>query len=239
MSRKKVYLIPGTQCNEQLWSYILPDLATLMADTYEFVHVKIPKNKCFSEISDYLDGYFKEERVIIIGFSLGGYIATHFAVNFPERVDKIFSIANSPCALHPAEEKQRQEIVEYVKLHGYKGMSKTRAKQLLDSNNTDSEQLALFIDIMLSMDAALGEAELISQMRFTSERRDLYKKLASTKFQSVFYYSEDDAFVDITCLEKLERINANCTTLCTSGASHMLPLERPEELIRHISNWLK
>jgi pimeloyl-ACP methyl ester carboxylesterase len=35
----------------------------------------------------------------LIGFSLGGYIATYFSMLYPERVEKLFVISNSPTSL--------------------------------------------------------------------------------------------------------------------------------------------
>jgi len=238
MKRKKIYLIPGTMCNEQLWGYFLPQIVASLGESYEFIHVKIPKDKCFSEITAYLNDYFEQGRVSIIGFSLGGYIAAHFAATFTQRVDKIFVIANSPCSLYPDEDLQRQKIVEFVNRNGYQGMSKIRAKQLLDSENLSNHQLSNFINIMLSMDAALGESEFISQMRCTSKRADLFQQLVSMQIKSSFYYSEGDLLVNAEWLTKLQQSNNHCRVISTDGASHMLPLEKPEELIKHIRTWL-
>lgn len=236
--RKKIYLIPGTMCNERLWSNALPFLTDLIGNDYEFVHVKIPKDMCFSQISEFLNGYFKEERVTIIGFSLGGYIATHFATTFPQRVAKIFIIANSPCALYPEEEKQRQEIVEFVNRYGYKGMSKARAAQLLDMKTGDETHLNHSINLIVKMDAELGEAQFKSQMQNTSKRDDLFEPLAHSQVQFVFYHSEQDLLVNSTWLSELAQQNANCVVIRTSGSSHMLPLEKPKELSGHIHEWL-
>lgn len=236
--REKIYLIPGTMCNERLWSNLLPFLTDLIGNDYEFVHVKIPKDKCFSQISAFLNGYFKEEQVTIIGFSLGGYIATHFATTFPERVAKSFIIANSPCALYPAEEKQRQEIVKFVNRYGYKGMSKTRAAQLLDMKIGDKTHLNHLINLIVNMDAELGEEQFKSQMQNTSMRDDLFEKLAHSQVQFVFYHSEQDLLVNSTWLIKLAQQSTNCVVICTSGSSHMLPLEKPKELSSHIHKWL-
>jgi len=226
-------------CNEQLWSKALLHLSALTGHAYEFVHVKIPQNKDFNAISEFLNDYFNEEQVCIIGFSLGGYIAAHFAVTFPHRVSKFFVISNSGCALYPKEEQQRQQIVEFVSRYGYQGMSKARAEQLLDSKNTDQQVLARLTTTMLNMDAELGEAEFISQMRWTSERADLFEPLVRLKIPSVFYYSEADLLVNSLWLDKLQLNNEHCTMICTNGASHMLPLEKSEELAEHIHVWLK
>lgn len=238
MNKHKIYLIPGTMCNQQLWSALLQHLVVLTGDCYDFVHIKIPKNKSFSDISAHLNDYFTEEQVSIIGFSLGGYIATHFATTFPQRVKSVFVIANSPCALYPAEQQQRRQIIEFVSRYGYQGLSRTRAMQLLDHKNTNSLQLDSSIDIMLNMDAELGEEAFISQMHFTSERVDLFAAIVSLQMKSVFYYSEDDLLVNSAWLSRLHKQSANGKVITTSGASHMLPLEKPAELAKHIQNWL-
>jgi pimeloyl-ACP methyl ester carboxylesterase len=242
--RQKIYLIPGTMCNERLWSDFLPSLVHALGDNYEFIHVKIPRDKCFSELSSYLNDYFIQEQVIIIGFSLGGYIASHFATTFPQRVSKVFVIANSPCILPLAEQRQRQEIVEFVNCFGYKGMSSNRAAQLfdcqqsLDNGTCNGDQLKDFIEIMVSMDAELGSVEFESQIRCTTKRIDLFEKLASGPVPFVFYYSKHDVLMNIKWLNKLEKASDNCVMICTPGASHMLPLEKPKELAGHIYTWL-
>jgi pimeloyl-ACP methyl ester carboxylesterase len=237
-TREKIYLIPGTMCNEQLWSVFLPLLTNSVADDYEFEHVKIPKNKDFAQITAHLADFFKEGRVNIIGFSLGGYIAAHFATTHPQQVDKAFIISNSPCALYPAEEKQRKDIIEFVNHYGYKGMSKARAAKLLDLKNGDKATLKQFINLIINMDAELGELEFKSQMRSTSKRKDLFDKLtcASTKF--TFYFSDGDVLVNSSWLNKLEQASINCIFKHSEGSSHMLPLEKPNELVGHIHDWL-
>jgi len=225
-------------CNEQLWSVFLPFLSKAIEENYEFVHVRIPKNHNFSEISAFLNGYFEEDKVNIIGFSLGGYISANFTASFPERVNKAFIIANSPCALSQQEIKQRQEIVKFVNQHGYKGMSKVRAAQLFDCSKWSKSQLEQLINIMITMDAELGEPEFSSQMRFTSSRVDLFRPLVSSQIPLTFYYSDHDPLVNSAWLAKLAQQNSKCEVICSSGASHMLPLEKPQELAKHILKWL-
>ena len=242
--RQKVYLIPGTMCNERLWSDFLPLIVGALEDNYEFIHVKIPRDKCFSQLSAYLNNYFTKEKVIIIGFSLGGYIASHFATTFPQRVNKVFVIANSPCILPLTEEKQRKEILEFVNCFGYKGMSNARAAQLFDSQqlldncNGSDEQLRKLINTMISMDAELGEVEFQSQMRFTTKRNDLFEQLVNSPVQFVFYYSQHDVLMNVKWLDKLEQASDTCLMICIQGASHMLPLEKPKELAGHVQAWL-
>ena len=241
--RKKIYLIPGTMCTEQLWSSLLPLLINSVIHHYEFVHVKIPQDKNFAQISDFLNDYFTEDKVTIIGFSLGGYIAAHFAVTYAQRVSKLFVIANSPCALNKEEIQQRQAIVEFVDQYGYQDLSRTRAMQLFDKKQLlekkgGAEQRDNLINIMITMAAELGAAEFISQMHCTTARDDLFEQLACISAQAVFYYSEADPLVNSAWLVKLQQVNNRCQIICSSGASHMLVLEKPDELASHIHAWL-
>jgi pimeloyl-ACP methyl ester carboxylesterase len=236
--KQKVYLIPGTMCNERLWSAILPLIKQTVGNQFEFIHVKIPRNKCFSELSLFLNDFFQDDKVILIGFSLGGYIATHFATTFPDRVAKAFIVSNSPCALYGVEEKQRQDIIEFVERYGYKGMSKARAVQLLDRQRWNDSQLEQLTNLIISMDDELGPVEFKSQMLNTSSRDDFFEQLANSQTTFTFYYSEHDELVNSRWLEKLQQLASNCVTICAKGSSHMLPLERAEECARYILEWL-
>ncbi|MCW8834491.1 MAG: alpha/beta hydrolase [Colwellia sp.] len=236
--KQKVYLIPGTMCNERLWSAILPLIEKTVGEYFEFVHVKIPRNKSFQALSIFLNDFFQEDKVTLIGFSLGGYIASHFASSYPHRIAKAMIISNSPCALHHVEEMQRQDIIEFIQRYGYKGMSKARAAQLLDTNRWTDQQLTQLIDILRLMDAELGEVEFKSQMVNTSKRDDLFKQLANSLAPLTFYYSEDDALVNSSWLEKLQQQADNCLMICSNGASHMLPLEKADECSEQVIEWL-
>ena len=87
--KEKIYLIPGLMTDERLWSRIIP----LLKDEYELIHVPIPHTGDFDEIIDILFNLFTEDKVNLLGFSLGGYIASYFAITYPNRVNKLFMLA--------------------------------------------------------------------------------------------------------------------------------------------------
>ena len=93
-AKEKIYLIPGLMTDERLWSRIKP----FLQNEYELVHVPIPHTEDFDEIIDILFNLFKEEKVNLLGFSLGGYIASYFAITYPNRVNRLFMVAATPGA---------------------------------------------------------------------------------------------------------------------------------------------
>ena len=46
---KKLYLIPGTMCDERLWSELIP----YFSSSIELVYLTIPSNKNFEELAEY------------------------------------------------------------------------------------------------------------------------------------------------------------------------------------------
>jgi pimeloyl-ACP methyl ester carboxylesterase len=241
MMKHKVYLLPGTMCNQRLWHKLFTCAKAEFASKhsseeqaqFEFVHIPIPANKNFEQLANWLNEYFQEEKVYLLGFSLGGYLASYFAVNYPDRVKRLFIVGNSPCTLTPQEVSQRQALLNFVTDNKYNGLSHKRALQLLDSNNDDQKD----VNTIKQMDADLGVDELISQMTYTSERDDLLQAMSVLNIPMTFYYSEEDPLINPTWLKKLAVNNIHCTLIPTKGNGHLLPLEKPQQLASLINDW--
>ncbi|OUS30826.1 hypothetical protein A9Q98_03945 [Thalassotalea sp. 42_200_T64] len=229
--RKKLHLIPGTMCNEKLWAELIP----YFHRSIELVYLDIPRGKNFDELAEYYSGILGSDKVNLIGFSLGGYIATYFSMMYPQRIEKLFVIANSPTRLPEEELNQRNDILKFVKTYGYKGISRNMVVNLLDITN----QIERFIEIVLNMDRALGEDEFISQYQYTSAREDLSQTISQFPFHTHFYYSDNDRLVSSQWFNELKGSSPKLSIISTPGSGHMLPLEKPEELADHINSWLE
>jgi len=224
-----VYLLPGTMCNELLWQ----DLKCLISDEITLNHIELPTAKNIDDITDALLNILPNNKVYLVGFSLGGYIASNFATQYPHRVEKLFIISNTACALNQNEINQRKELVNYLKQYGYSGMSRQRAMSLLDENKQDED----LINKIIEMDKQLGAEVFLSQMMTTTNRVDLSKKLIDSKLNITFYYSEFDSFINKKWMAELANKNENVKVIVQSGAGHMLPLEQPLLLKSYIETW--
>lgn len=239
--KDKVYLLPGTMCNQRLWHKLLPcakadsnSQKQQRDNNIEFIHIPIPANKNVKQLSIWLNEFFQEEKVYILGFSLGGYLASYFAVNYPHRIKGLFIVGNSPCPLTTQEMLQRQQLLSFIQTGKYKGISTKRAKQLLNSETYQQQDILT----IKQMDAELGIDELISQMTYTSERDDLLQGMSVLNIPMTFYYSEEDVLVNTSWLKRLSNNNRSCTLIPTTGNGHMLPLEKPQELLNHLHNFV-
>ena len=226
--KTKLYLIPGTMCTKAIWQGLLPYLD----DEFELCYLNIPNHMSLDEITDDICGQFDEVKVNLIGFSLGGYIASLLACRFPNKINKLMVIANSPCALNTQELLIRQKTVSILQNFGYKGMPRIKAQALLANKEKQH------VDLMLAMDKELGVNTLMSQLDNTSKREDLMGSLVYLESDVHFIYSQEDALINIDWMTKLEGLTeANMTQKVYQGKSHMLTLEQPDNLALDINRF--
>lgn len=217
-------------CTEKLWYKLIP----LLDKDIEPVFLKIPPNKNFADIAAHFHSILDTDKVNLVGFSLGGYVASYFARVYPEQLDRLFVIANSPSCLPAQEVKQRNVVLDYVMHHGYSGMSRKKASNLLDRSNRDRE----LTEVILDMDRTLGISEFISQYQYTTDRVELRGAFEQFRFPTYFYFSEKDPLVNTLWFEGLTDTNPNLSVRKVSGSGHMLPLEQPLELANYLHAWL-
>ena len=227
--KEKIYLIPGLMTDERLWKRVIP----LLEDDYELVHVPIPHTQDFDEIIDILFNLFPEEKVNILGFSLGGYIASYFAVTYPNRVNKLFMLAATPGASNEAEIERRKEKFAVIEKDGFNGRTYEKAKSLVELQ--DDEDL---IKTVQDMFIDLGKETFISQLTSTFNRIDLFEDLVNLDLPIWFYYSTNDRLLNKEALVKLLSTKHNMKVVSREGTSHNISLEFPEEFSTQVRKWM-
>ena len=229
--KEKIYLIPGLMTDERLWKRLIP----LLEDEYELIHVPIPHSEDFDEIIDILFNYIKEEKVNILGFSLGGYIASYFAVTYPNRVNKLFMLASTPGASNEAEIERRKEKFAVIEKNGFNGLTYEKAQSLVEKKNQNDEDLIKTIQNMF-MD--LGKETFISQLTSTFNRLDLFNDLINLDLPIYFYYSTQDRLLNHESIKKLLNTEHNIKIVSREGTSHNISLEEPKALSLEIKKWM-
>lgn len=228
--KEKIYLIPGLMTDNRLWSRIIP----LLENDYELVHTSIPHSEDFDEIIDILFNEFKEEKVNVLGFSLGGYIASYFAITYPNRVNRLFTVAATPGNSTEAEIERRKEKFVAIEKEGFVGLSYEKAKSLLEKQN-DEESIKIIQDMFMD----LGKESFISQLTSTFYRKDLFEDLINLNIPIWFFYSKNDRLLNQEAIKKLLLDNHNMNIISREGTSHNIPLEVPELLSNEIKKWMK
>lgn len=228
--KEKIYLIPGLMTDIRLWKRLVP----FLENDYELIHLPIPHSVDFDEIVDILFEKIKEEKINILGFSLGGYIASYFAITYPNRVKRLFLVAATPGASDEAETERRKEKFAIIEKEGF-GLNYEKAISLVEKQNQNDEDL---IKTIIDMFNDLGKETFISQLTSTFYRKDLFEDLIHLDIPIWIYYSQEDRLLNKKSLKKVLNSKHSMNVISREGTSHNIPLETPKELSEKIRKWM-
>ncbi|PWE20652.1 hypothetical protein DF188_07520 [Aliarcobacter skirrowii] len=230
--REKIYFIPGLMTDIRLWSKALP----LLKDDFEIIHIPIPSSTDFDEIVDILNKEFKEDKINILGFSLGGYIASYFTCKYPQRVKRLFTVAATPGTTSKIElERREKKLVDFENSSEF-GLDIEKAIMLLEEQNQNDLSLA---QTMVDMFNDLGRDTFLTQLKSTFNRVDLFDKLKDKNIPMYMLYSSNDRLLDLEALDKLHNQKHNIKLIKRDGTSHNIPLEFPELFASSVKEWIK
>ncbi len=230
--REKIYFIPGLMTDIRLWSKALP----LLKDDFEIIHIPIPSSTDFDEIVDILNKELKEDKINILGFSLGGYIASYFTCKYPQRVKRLFTVAATPGTTSKVElERREKKLVDFENSSEF-GLELEKAIMLLEEQNQSDLSLA---QTMVDMFNDLGRDTFLTQLKSTFNRVDLFDKLKDKNIPMHMLYSSNDRLLDLEALDKLHNQKHNIKLIKRDGTSHNIPLEFPELFASSVKEWIK
>ncbi|MDX4027595.1 alpha/beta fold hydrolase [Aliarcobacter skirrowii] len=230
--REKIYFIPGLMTDIRLWSKALP----LLKDDFEIIHIPIPSSTDFDEIVDILNKELKEDKINILGFSLGGYIASYFTCKYPQRVKRLFTVAATPGTTSKVElERREKKLVDFENSSEF-GLELEKAIMLLEEQNQSDLSLA---QTMVDMFNDLGRDTFLTQLKSTFNRVDLFDKLKDKTIPMHMLYSSNDRLLDLEALDKLHNQKHNIKLIKRDGTSHNIPLEFPELFASSVKEWIK
>ena len=226
--KQKIYLIPGLMTDHRLWHRLEPHL-----DEYELVHTPIPKSDDFDEIVEFLDENIECEKINLLGFSLGGYIASYYAIKYPSKVQRLFLVGSTPSATEEKDVPRRQQRLSDAKCNPFIPLSIEKATQLLELK--EDEELA---HTMVSMFNDLGHESFIPQLSSTLNRVELFDHLTKLDVPIKFFYSTQDRLLNHNSIEKYMNKEHNIELISREGTSHNIPLEVPLHLSQEIKDWM-
>ncbi|MGB5997101.1 MAG: alpha/beta fold hydrolase [Marinomonas sp.] len=215
---KNVYCLPGTMCDERLWQLTQP-----LLNDIKLQPISLPMEDSIDGIVSALAALLPDEPICLLGFSMGGYLASAFAVKYPARIKQLMVVSNAAMGLMENEIAQRKQALNWVLKQGYHGIPKKKAIAMLGERNKKSDFL---IELIQSMDASLGESVLVQQLSSSLERPTLWPALSTLPIDCCFCTGEEDVLLPDDICEQLQHYsNVSCHSVKHCG--HMIPLEQP------------
>lgn len=254
---KPVILIPGLGCSAEVWSGVVSHLNAEGFQTHALTlagfggTAPLHSDHYLQTVRDDLAGYVKQnqlDRPVIIGHSLGGFLALWFAASYPSLPGKIVSVDGLPylaAVMNPAITPEgaqnmaagfRKSIASAPQQQYEADERQTLASMLTSPANIERE-----LKVVLTSDRSTL-AEAMAEMMTIDLRNDIskihvpvlvlgswvaYKDYGATHDSSLMLYSKQ--------FEKLRGVRI----VMNDTSKHFIQLDAPEWFCAQVDGFIK
>lgn len=216
----KILFLPGTLCDETLWSEQISN----------FKNATVVSLRSQCSLEDMLQSVYaatSESKVILIGFSMGGYVAQEFAIKYPNKISKCVLIGSS---LEGYPEKEKQIVLKFLPMierGEFKGINDKRLKSYLYIDAYEKEEIRKKIQSMAGDDAGKVYS---NQLKATLHRRNLIDEFSHIPLPILFIAGENDEIISVDSIRRSSQSTLNAKFISLKKCGHFVPLEKPKEL---------
>jgi len=219
-STKTIVLLPGFMLDDALWDDFVPHLP----DDWIVRRIALPRGSTVSEVArgvaDQLAG-----PAVILGFSMGGYVARALAVGYPHLVQALVLVATSargegPAAPFPAA------------AGAFAGLSRRAIQSSLGREHANDPAM---IDRVRAMSVRLGAEAFAWQSAL--DRTDV--PLKEIACPTLVVAASDDHLRSMDEARELADAIPGARLEIIEGAGHLIPLEAAAPLADVLAGWLR
>lgn len=215
-------------CDKDLWTDMVPDLQALGALHFGNVYQ-----------DDSLDGMARRvlaeapERFVLVGFSMGGFVARVLTLMAPERVSGVAFVASS--ARGYSDEERARRLAGFRP--GDRPPREAGALSTAMGLHPDRETDPVLLDRLRGMQRRLGPE--VRKRQAALVRRDGYADLERITCPSLVVACRQDRLRTFAETERMAQCLPNSTFSILEECGHMAPLEKPRELASLLASWVE
>jgi (E)-2-((N-methylformamido)methylene)succinate hydrolase len=237
MTRATVVLLHGVGLDHTVWQPVqalLPDgVEAVMPDLPG--HGSRPPVTAGITLADLADGVAAEipPGSHLVGFSLGALVAQHLAAHRPELVATLTSVS-SVCK-RTADERAAVLGRLDTAAKDFAASAEASLRRWFDGTDVSPEQVRLTRATLLANDPA---SFLHCYRIFATADADIAADLSRIGAPALAVTGECDPGSTPEMTRRLAESIPDCRAVVVPGARHMLPVERPRELVDHLSAFI-
>jgi pimeloyl-ACP methyl ester carboxylesterase len=174
-------------------------------------------------------------KFILVGFSMGGYIAQEFVLKFPERILGFALVAVSADEFSGEDKSRQLKLIENTKHTGFKGLSEIALRKFIHPSRYGDEVLT---ELIMDMAKASGVEAFISQHKVTMNRRSRLEDLGWINCSVLLMAGRNDQAVSLASIEEIATNISGAELNIIDNCGHMIPLEQPDKLNNILRTWI-
>lgn len=185
-------------------------------------------------------GVLEQERissVSLIGLSYGSFVAQHFAVNYPQCVNKLVLISTA-AHKNPYFEAIELSWEHALRLGGYNLLLDIMLPNVLSEEYFLNPLIPIETLKMARKDINQNTAALLKLMKATKERQDYRPELQKIKCPCLIVQGEKDTLLPVHLANQVHLNIKGSKFIVIPGAGHTLNLEHVPEVCKHLLEFL-
>ncbi len=235
---KVVVLLHGFPESSAIWRYIVPQLSeryTVIAPDMPGVgastFAKVSIDEMAAIVKEILDAESIKEA-IIVGHSMGGYVAISFAQQFPEYVAGLTMLHSLPYADSEDKIANRRKAIQLINNGGKDAFVRAFVPNLFPEYYRKENPTV--IEAQINAARTVSEQALVSFYEAMIARSDRSTTLIHATYPIQWIMGKDDALMDyMNILQYCYAANVNFVHVL-DNCGHMAMLEMPQLLLHHL-----
>lgn len=174
---------------------------------------------------------------VVLGHSMGGYIALSFARHYPNHLKALGLVHSTAYADSEEKKSVRLKSMEFIRENGGHALFKTTMVNLFGEAFRSSNSAA--IQELVEATKAFDPQVLIAYTRAMMLRPDQSDLLSYMRQPVLFIAGPEDIAAPLTDLKQQATIPNKSYLKVMEGVGHMGMLEAPSEMNRHLSGFIQ
>ncbi len=175
-----------------------------------------------------------DRRVVLAGFSMGGYVALALAQKAPERVAGLALINSQPFADSEEARAGRRAMIENVRKEGVSVATEAALGKMFAPTRTNDPDLARHVREGANKAGAEG---IIYALEAMARRPDRTEFLENFDVPKLLLHSPEDRFIPVELVRMLGMRLSNVQYVEIPEAGHATPLEAPGVVAQALADW--
>lgn len=220
-----IVLVPGFMLDETLWD----EVVAAFPPERPVIRASLQGQATMEEVVTRI-GDAAPPRFVIVGFSMGGYVARDVVQRFPDRCAGLILIATSLRLDTPAQLASKQAALGALAGGDYRGVSRQSIRRSLHPAHASDGDL---VERIHAMSVRLGRETFASQLV-------LDRAPANTPpgCPTLIIAGSEDPLRSLGEAGEMQRAIPGSQIEIVEDTGHMIPLEQPEALARCMTAWL-
>jgi pimeloyl-ACP methyl ester carboxylesterase len=224
---RNIVLVPGYMLDDDLWA----DVAEGLAQAGNLWHADLSRDATIEDMALRLLEA-APERFVLVGFSMGGYVAREVVRLAPTRVAALILIATSSRGDAEVQAQRKATVARAPSSSKFGGLSRGAILSSLGTAHANEPLIAR----IRAMSVRLGGGVFMRQSSVV--RTGDTDQLGSIRCPTLIIAAADDRLRSLDEATELHTGIPGSKLAVIPSAGHMIPLEVPSELLDVILPWL-